>query len=77
MVQWLFACSASGAQGSQAQIPGTNLAPVIEPHCGGMPHKIEEDWHGSQLSDNLPQVKRERLGTDQGQSSSQKKNKIK
>ena len=40
-----FACSASAAQGSQVRIPGADLALVIKPHCGGIPHKIGEDWH--------------------------------
>ena len=53
-----FARSASGAWGSQVRIPGVDLAPLIRPHCGSIPHKIEEDWHRRQLSDNLPQVNR-------------------
>ena len=52
-----------------------DLAPL--PCCDGVgvPHKIEEDWHRCQLSDNLRQAKRGRLGTNvsQGPSSSQKK----
>ena len=32
--------------GSQFRIPGVDLAQLIRPHCDGIPHKIEEDWHG-------------------------------
>ena len=42
-----FVCSTSAASGSQVQIPGVDLAPLIKPCCGGSPHKIEEDWHRS------------------------------
>ena len=38
------ACSTSAAQGSQVQIPGADVAPLIKPHCGGVPPKVEEDW---------------------------------
>ena len=38
-----FAHSASVAQGSRAWIPGADLAPLIKPHCGCIPHKTEED----------------------------------
>ena len=41
-----FMHSASLAQGSQVRIPGVDLAPLVKPHCGGIPHKIEENWHG-------------------------------
>ena len=44
----------------QVQIPGADIALLIKPCCGGVPHKIEEDWH----SNNLPQAKRGRLATD-------------
>ena len=40
-----FACSTLVAWCSQFQIPGADLAPLIKPHCGGIPHKVEEDWH--------------------------------
>ena len=40
-----FGPSASVAQGSQVQILGADLALLIKPCCGGIPHKIEEDWH--------------------------------
>ena len=40
-----FTHSASAARGSQVQTPGTDLAPLVKPHCGGIPQKIEEDWH--------------------------------
>ena len=36
-----FMCSASVAQGSQVRIPGTDLALLIKPHCGGVRHKAE------------------------------------
>ena len=39
-----FACSASAAQDSQVWIPGADLALLVKPHCGGVPHKIEKDW---------------------------------
>ena len=39
-----FACSALVAQGSQVQISGVDVAPLVKPCCGGIPHKIEEDW---------------------------------
>ena len=40
-----FTCWTSAAQGSQVQIPGTDLAPFVKPWCSGIPQKIEEDWH--------------------------------
>ena len=40
-----FACSASVAQGSQVQIPSVDLALLIRPCGGGIPHKREEGWH--------------------------------
>ena len=36
--------SASEARGSLVGILGAELALLIRPHCGGIPHKIEEDW---------------------------------
>ena len=54
-----FSCSALASRGLKVQIPGTDLAPLVKPHCGNIPHKIEEEWHGCQLSDNLPQAKEE------------------
>ena len=33
-----FVHSALVAQGLQVQIPGVDLAPLIRPHCGGIPH---------------------------------------
>ena len=38
-------CSALVAWGLWVWIPGTDLAPLVKPRCGGIPHKIEEDWH--------------------------------
>ena len=34
------------AWGSQVQILGADLAPLIKPRRGGIPHKVEEVWHG-------------------------------
>uniref|UniRef100_A0A8C4MXA2 ALK and LTK ligand 2 n=1 Tax=Equus asinus TaxID=9793 RepID=A0A8C4MXA2_EQUAS len=48
-----FMCSASAAWGLQVQIPGTDLAPLVKPCCGGIPHRME-DWHRCQLGDSLP-----------------------
>ena len=59
-----FARSALVVRGSQAWIPGVDLALLIKPHCGGVSQKIEEDWHRCQLSDNLPQAKSGRLATN-------------
>ena len=39
-----FACSALAARGLQVWIPWVDLAPLVKPCCGGIPHKIEEDW---------------------------------
>ena len=38
-------CSTSVAQGSKVQIPGANPALLVKPCCGGISHKMEEDWH--------------------------------
>ena len=40
-----FVHSGLVAWGSRVQIPGVDLAPLVRPHCGGIPHKMEEDWH--------------------------------
>ena len=40
-----FSCFASVAQGSQVRILGVDLALLVKPCCGGVPHKTEEDWH--------------------------------
>ena len=40
-----FTCSASAAQGPQVWIPGADLALLVKPRCGGIPHKIEKEWH--------------------------------
>ena len=40
-----FVHSASVAQGSQVRIPDVDLALLIKPHSGGIPHKTEEDCH--------------------------------
>ena len=40
-----FACSASVAWALQVWILGMDLTPFGVLHCGGIPHKIEEDWH--------------------------------
>ena len=59
-----FECSASVAQGSQVWILGTDPALLVKPRYGSVPHKIEEDWHRRELSDNLLQAKRGKLTTD-------------
>ena len=40
-----FAHSGSAGRGSQVRIHGADLAPLVKPLCGGIPHKIQEDWH--------------------------------
>ena len=40
-----FTRSTSVTQGLQVQISGTDLAPLVKPHCGCIPHKVEEDWY--------------------------------
>ena len=40
-----FAQPVLAAQGSQVQIAGVDLAPLVKPCCGDIPHKIEEDWY--------------------------------
>ena len=40
-----FMHSAWVAPGSQVWILGTDLVPLVKPHCGGMPCKIEDNWH--------------------------------
>ena len=40
-----FVHSTSAAWGLQVQIPGMDLALLVKPRCGGVPYKIEEDWH--------------------------------
>ena len=42
-----FVCSALVAWGSQVQILSSDLASLVKPRCGSIPHKIEEDWHSS------------------------------
>ena len=49
-----FKCSTSVARGSQVWIPGTDLGLLVKPHCGGVPHKLEEDWHRCKLRASLP-----------------------
>ena len=43
-VVFKFTSCVSSAQGSQVGILGVDLAPLIKPHCRGIPHKMEEDW---------------------------------
>ena len=40
-----FVHSALVALGSQVQILSVDLALLVKPCCGGVPQKIEEDWH--------------------------------
>ena len=56
--------SALVALGSRVWILSVDLVQLVKPHCGSVPHKIEEDWHRCELSDTLPQEKRGRLATD-------------
>ena len=35
----------ASAWGLQVWIPGSDLAPLVDPCCGGIPHKIEGDLH--------------------------------
>ena len=53
-----FARSALVAWGSQVRILGVDLALLIKPCCGGVPLKIEEDWHRCYLSGSLPHKKK-------------------
>ena len=39
-----FMHSAFVVRDSWVRILGADLAPLIKPHCGSIPHKIEEDW---------------------------------
>ena len=39
-----FTHSALADQGLQVQILGADLAPLVKACCGGIPHKIAEDW---------------------------------
>ena len=39
-----FACSALAAWCSRVQILGADVAPLLEPRCGSVPHKVEEGW---------------------------------
>ena len=74
-----FTCSASEAQASQVWIPGTDVAPLVKPCCGSIPHEIERkigtDVGSATIS--LKQKKEEdwQQILAQGQSSSPKKNK--
>ena len=49
-----FASSASAAWGLKVWISGADLALLVKPCCGGIPHEIEEDEHRRQLRANLP-----------------------
>ena len=53
-----FRRSALAAWGSPVWIPGADMALLIKPCCGRHPtYKVEEDGHGCQLRDSLPQQK--------------------
>ena len=49
-----FVSSILAAEGLQLQFPDVDLAPLIKTCCGGIPRKIEEDWHLCWLRANLP-----------------------
>ena len=49
-----FARSAWVARGSQVGLLGADIALLVKPCCGGIPHKVEEDGKGCYLSDDLP-----------------------
>ena len=44
-----FAHSALAAQGSLVWVPGTDLAPLTKPYCGGIPH-IKQRKMGTDVS---------------------------
>ena len=74
-----FVHSVSAAQGLQVQILGGDLAPLIEPCWGSIPHKTEEFWLGvSSVTIFLKQKEEDwQQVLARGQSSSQKnQNKI-
>ena len=55
-----FAHSASTAHGLPIRIPGTDVAPLGKPCCGGRPtYKVKEDGHGCWLGASLPWQKEE------------------
>ena len=65
VAEWLSLCPPlQRPRVCRFRFPGTDLAPLVKPRYGGIPHKIEEDWHRCQLSDNLPQAKGGRLAID-------------
>ena len=39
VAQWLSSCTPLAPQGSQAQILGIDIAQLIKPRCGTIPHK--------------------------------------
>ena len=67
-------CSALVAWGSQVWIPGKDLALLVKPRCGGIPHKTEKI--GTDLSSVTIFLKQKEEDWQQmlaqGQSSSQK-----
>ena len=61
-----FTLSALVAPGFTGSDPGCGPTQHSSSHAVEVSHtqKIEEDWHGSQLRDNLPQAKKGGLATD-------------
>ena len=58
-----FTCSVLAAWGSWVRIPGVDLALLIRSHCGGVPHKVEEDWHDVSSGPIFP-IKKKKILTD-------------
>ena len=50
--------TAFAVRDSQIEIPGSDLAPLVKPHCGGMLHKTEEDWHNVSKATTFHQKKK-------------------
>ena len=47
-------------RGSPVWIPGADMAPLGKPYCGRRhTYKVEEDGHGCELGDTIPQQKEE------------------
>ena len=53
-VGFKFVHSALASPDLQVRIPSVDRAPVVKPHCGGIPRKLEQGWHRCWLRANLP-----------------------